>query len=186
VLLLVAGFFLAGCGYHNPYAGHQPGEHSRRLHMAIWANQSSELGLEVDFPRALNDWFIKSGRLALEDDPAQADLVLSGRVLAADFPGLTYGAFDRAVEVRAVVTLWVELREKATGRVVWQEPGLTMEEPYLVGVDSVTTLRNRQRALRKIADELAEKIYYQALAALFAPTAPTGQPDRIDSTPPAS
>lgn len=171
ILLLV--LVTAGCGYRNPYVtASEEGVTPRTLYLAMWDNQTNELGLETVFHRTISQWLMKSSNIILRDSSQDADFTLSGRIISTNTPGLSYGTFDRAVEFREILTLTVTLRDNRTKSVVWEEPEMIKEESFSVGTDAVTTLGNKNRALQRIANKQGEELYYRILTSLLVPQKP--------------
>ncbi|MEW6220573.1 MAG: LPS assembly lipoprotein LptE [Thermodesulfobacteriota bacterium] len=152
----------AGCGYRHPAATMAGGQH-RAIRLPMWQNRSNELGLEATFQRALADWFRKAGWLVVTGSGDPAELELAGSIVKLWLPGRAYGAFDRAEELRAQVTCDVRLLT-ADGRTLWHEPALVMDEPATVGEDAVASRDHRNRALARLASNLAERLGFRVLA----------------------
>jgi len=155
--------FFSGCGYHNPNlrVDNTP---SATLQVAMWENHTNELGLEAIFYQSISDWFSKSRGLVLVDDPGKAEYVLSGSIVSSSSPALAYGLYERAKELRAILTMDITLTH--TKKVVWKQSRTIEEEPYKVEEDAVNTLRNKQRAFLRISDKVAERLYFQTCTSI--------------------
>ncbi len=166
--LLVAGQLLVltgGCGYSNPQTRtakfDKDGDAKIRIFLDMWNNQTNLLGLQGQIEQSLIHTLTKSNRYYLTQNRASADYILDGTLYSAEIPGLSYGAFNRAVEVRAVVKLGYSLTDAQTGKVVFQQKKYIKRETFSVGDDAVRTQSNQDLALVLLADSLADNIDIQ-------------------------
>ncbi|MCB2181504.1 MAG: hypothetical protein KQH63_05735 [Desulfobulbaceae bacterium] len=164
-LLAVPVLLLHGCGYTNPYSPSASDEGNPESTVSIfvdmWENQTSEMGYQSDMKQSLVQWLKKSRRFTLTKNRGDADYLLGGVIKSAHFPGLSYGNWDRAVEVRAEISFSFYLKKRESGETVLENKHITRRESFLVGGDASATETNKRRALLKIADELADNIYIQ-------------------------
>lgn len=164
-LLLVLLAALSACGYSNPYVqpdeneitGDKPGTYS--IYVNMWRNNTSELGLQSEMKQSLVRWLKKSPHFSMARTPEQADYILSGVIESLHLPGLSYGTFDRAVELRAEMTFSAELKKRDTGEIILKRGDADWHESYSVGRDAADMEMNKREALREIADNIAENIY---------------------------
>ncbi|MFP4037662.1 MAG: LPS assembly lipoprotein LptE, partial [Desulfobacteraceae bacterium] len=56
-----------------------------------------------------------------------------------------------------------EMVDRDTGKTVWSEAGLSKERRFSVSDDPLVTEKNQRRALRMIAEDLAERVYLKTL-----------------------
>lgn len=166
--LLVAGQLLlltGGCGYSNPHtrvAEHdQDGDGVIRVYLSMWRNQTNLLGFQGQIQQGLIQALTASNRFYLTQNRASADYILEGTIYAVEIPGLSYGAFDRAVEVRAETTLGYQLVDARSGKVVLEKKKYIKRETFRVGNDAVRTRSNEDAALSRLADGLADDIDIQ-------------------------
>ncbi len=162
VLLL---FAMAGCGYSNPYNGDMPGlsddqrPEAAPIYVGMWKNNTSELGFQSLIYQELIEWLKKSKMVILVQDRRQAQYILDGSIRSIRFEGLSYDEYDNAIELRSVTRLSYELRDRESGAIVWQQPGLVRRNNFRVGNDSVITSDNKRKALANIARDIAQVIY---------------------------
>jgi hypothetical protein len=158
ILLLI--FACGSCGYSNPYVRDETEKvPAKTLLIKTWQNRTNELGLESVYFRLFNAWFKNSGRIVVIFDENQADLSLNGEISAINLPGLFYDSFDEALEVNIRLTVRFTLRDNHTKRVLWQEKDFTISEPFILDPSEERTRYNKQRALLRIGDQIAELIY---------------------------
>lgn len=156
VCLFVALF--AGCGYHTPGA-HDAwvGGDARVLYVQLLENQTSEPYLENYLTDALVAELSKSRVLRLTEDPAQADVLLSGEVSEFKSRAQAYSSDDRITDYRATMTATVRLVRRGSGEVLWQEK-LHRKEDYLATVNKNLQLEGQRLAAQEVSRRLAEDV----------------------------
>lgn len=166
--LVIAGqflFFMGGCGYSNPHTRtadfDKDGDGKIRIFLQMWANQTNLLGLQGQMQQSLIQVLTKSNRFYLTQNRASADYILDGTLYSVEIPGLSYGAFDRAVEVRAEVKLGYRLVDAGSGKVVLQKNKYIQREAFRVGDDAIRTQSNQDLALVSLTDSVADHIDIQ-------------------------
>ena len=168
LLLAISWVVLTGCGYRNPYV--QPNvatQSAKRVYLSIWPNRTNELGLETAIYRNLVSWFQRSPKITITQNKEDADYLLSGEISSINVPALSYGRYDRAVEVNIVLTVSYRLTEKDSNTILLEKKDLTFSEAARVGDDASTTRSNKNKALAIINDDLAELVYLDTMSRLF-------------------
>lgn len=168
MLLALCCLVPAGCGYRNPYV--QPtgtALPTKNVYLSIWPNRTNELGLETAIYRNLVSMLKHSPKIQITSNKQDADYLLSGEIHSINVPALSYGQYDRAVEVNIILTVGYQLTEKGTGKILLEKKDLTFTEAALVGVDAITTRANKNKALAIINDDLAELVYLDTMSSLF-------------------
>lgn len=167
-VLLLGGqllFFTSGCGYSNPHTRtaefDKDGDGKIRIFLDMWTNQTNLLGFQGQVQQSLIQTLTKSNRFYLTQNKANADYILDGTLYSVEVPGLSYGVFDRAIEVRAEVKLGYRLVDARDGKVVLQTNKYIKRETFQVGDDAVRTQSNQDLALVLLADSLADNIDIQ-------------------------
>lgn len=156
-------FFVAACGYHNPYVYTGP---EKVIYTMDWKNRTSQMGLDADIYKTLIRWFQKSGSIKTTKQREGADLVLAGEVVSIDLPSLSYGANNNTAEVKVRLKVRYILKDLASGKVLLEEPGREWTQGYLVGASTAETRDNRDEALETIIDDICQKIYQRTLVEL--------------------
>lgn len=166
--LLIGGqllYFTTGCGYSTPHtriAKHDAdGDGTIRIFLNMWSNQTNLLGFQGQVQQSLIQVLTRSNHYHLTQNKARADYILEGTLYSVEIPGLSYGAFDRAVEVRAEVKLGYRLVDAKSGNVILQKNKYIKRETFQVGDDAVHTQGNQDLALVLLADDLADDIDIQ-------------------------
>jgi len=169
-LLILMVLVLTGCGYHHP-AIRQKDTGDLAIFAGSWENRTNELSLEGMLMQKTADWLQQSPKLRLEADPKQADYLLSGTIETVNYPATAFDSSDRATTQRAWAKVTYRLRERATGRLLWEINDAVRERNFQTGKDALLQRSNKEEALAVIADELAEMIYLNVLTSLSAPPA---------------
>src|SRR5215472_9030140 len=81
-LAVVGAIGLLGCGYHFGASGSNLPSGAETIYVARFTNRTRQTGLNDVFMRYLDDEIAMHRRLRLVDSPAEADLELTGEILA--------------------------------------------------------------------------------------------------------
>lgn len=159
-MLLILSLAISSCGYSNPYVRKTtPVTPTKTILITTWQNRTNELGLESIYFRLFNAWFKNSRRIKVVFDEDQADLKLTGEISAIDLPGLFYGPSEEALEIKLKLTVRFTLRDNRNNSILWQEKQYIFYEPFIIDPSGEKAEFNKQRALLRIGDEIAELIY---------------------------
>ncbi len=129
---------------------------------------SVEPGLEFVVADALHREFLRRGALRVVDDPARADVVLSGSVLPVLVQGRSFSSVVLALEYQVTLRLALEAKRADGVELALDPVALTETELYLASADIEAQRKNREEALRRIAGVLAVRVH-EALYERFAP-----------------
>ncbi len=127
VLAIILMMISSGCGYHFAASGTALPPSAHTIYIAKFANRSRITGVEFQLDRYLKDEVAKHKRLTIVDDPAAADLVLTGtitdiEVLPAGFNGaLEPTTFNYSIGVNA------QLIDNHTKTLLWRSVDLTVQ-----------------------------------------------------------
>jgi lipopolysaccharide assembly LptE-like protein len=161
--VLLAGFILASCGYHNPYVYSGP---NRDLYITTWHNRTNDLLLDAKIYQSLTRWYQKSGSIKVTKQKEGAQLILAGEIISIDLPSLSYGTDDNATEVKVLLTVRYILKDIQSGKVLMEVGHEVWTEEYKVGASSSESSDNEKDALAIIIDDLSERIYLKTLGIL--------------------
>ncbi len=158
---------MQGCGYHNPYLKNTNSVKAAAvIYMTVWTNQTNELGLESLIFQKTADWLQQSRHLRITRDKDQADYLLTGSILAVDYPATAFSVTDVATILKARVRTSYSLTDRATGKKIWQVNDTLRQTDYEAGSDAVRSQSSKRGALATIADELGEQIYLKITATI--------------------
>lgn len=156
VMLSLSLVVFAGCGY--TWAGAGLGG-AGSIAVRTPANESYEPGLELMVADALRREVLRRDGGALIEDPARADLVISGRVLPVDRRARSFSATVLALEEEVALSLELEAVRRDGSRVALPEGALRETERYLTSADIEAHRKNREEAMRRLAGLLASRFF---------------------------
>jgi outer membrane lipopolysaccharide assembly protein LptE/RlpB len=156
-LLLLAGATSA-CGYQLvDYA--RPESGSRKIALPTLRNDSYEPGVELLVADALRREFLRRGAFQLTDDPAAADLVLSGNVLPIQTSSTSFSSVVLALEYQVSLALELHAKRSDGVEIPLDPRSLRETERYLASADAGALHRNREEALRRMAGVIAARVH---------------------------
>ena len=160
--LLVVSLILvtAGCGYRFSPGGDWIDSGIRTIFVDNIANSTAEPFVEIYLRNGFEDQFRKSPRFRLADSRESADAVLKGTITALSTSYVAYDRYDKATESRAVMVVSLTFEERKTNKKLWSVSNFTGNESYRVDqANPNTTSINKQAALTKLSNDMAEKAY---------------------------
>ncbi|MBI5584315.1 MAG: hypothetical protein HY892_10855 [Deltaproteobacteria bacterium] len=158
ILGLLAAVLVAGCGYGFRGSVNNLPPDIRAVHIPVFVNETNEAGAEMVFANALIYEFNRS-RVLQVVSAAEAQAVIAGKIRSVAIEAVSYASQTQAVERKVTVVLEVSCRRQDNQKVLWQNLSLSRYQTYTVAQDPVTTDRNKEEALRKIAQDLSERIH---------------------------
>lgn len=165
--LLFALAALAACGYQNPNVLPDIRDlPPARIYAPMWSNATSETNLEVQAHGAVSDWLLQAGPIELVAAAKEAQYLLEGRIKAVRYPGFSYDRSTTAQSLNAVMTAAVSLRQRESGRIIWQDNNLRLEETYNLEASVSQTDANQRQALNLLVDSLGEQVYLRVVRGL--------------------
>jgi len=168
-LLVVAGLFslvLAGCGYRPVSRGGDPAGTTAAprpsLAIPLFANRSTEIGLESLFANSFIETFGNSQALRVTNRPQNADLVLEGKIDSVAFSSTAFFNINRSVVRRVTIRVEVQLKRRSTGKVIWKDQGIVQED-YTIDQSYQEGEALKDMGVRRGADTLARKMLDKVL-----------------------
>ncbi len=149
LLLLAAAPLAAGCGYQFAASGAGLPANATTIYVAKFQNLSRRTGFQEEFARYLKDEIANHKRLVLVDDPANADLRLTGIIRSFE----TYPGASNAVAEPSTydMTMMVDARlVDRSNNLIWTTRGLSEQGEYATVANGVvvTSPRFLQQNLR--------------------------------------
>ncbi len=152
-------FILTGClGYGFRGTVNNLPADIKAVAIPIFANESLEPGIEVVFANALVYEFTRSRILPVVSE-AEAQALIVGKIKSVAVEPVIYTSSAQTLERRITVVLEVTCRRKDNEQVLWQNANLSRYEIYPVASDPALTERNKEEAIKKIAQDLSERIH---------------------------
>jgi Lipopolysaccharide-assembly len=122
--LLVLAMALAGCGYHFGASGSNLPSGAETIYVARFTNRTRQTGINDVFMRYLDDEIAMHRRLRLVDSPAEADLELTGEILAiTPLPSSFNSVLEPTIYNRSM-TVAAQLKDLRNNRVIWSANSL--------------------------------------------------------------
>lgn len=155
-VLLLFTLILTGCGYRFAGNGTLPGA-VKRVHVAMFGNQTAEIGLEAQVTDRLINALALSGDIRITD-AASADAILKGRIVSLVVETASQAEAGTAARRRIVMHWHLELTA-ADGHLLWQQDDLSDSKEYDVVADDAVTEENRSQALAALTEKMAQAAY---------------------------
>ena len=127
-----------------------------------------EGGVEFIVADALRSEFLRRRAVDLVEDPSQADLVLEGRVLPIRAVARSFSSVVLSLEYELTLELDLHAVRRDGSEVALDARVLRESERYLASADPEVLRKNREEAVRRVAQLLAERVY-DALYLSLAP-----------------
>jgi hypothetical protein len=151
-------FFISGCGYGFRGTVNNLPPDIQGVDIPAFINETIEPGIEVVFANALIYEFNRSRILPVVSESA-AQAHINGRIKSIAVDSVMYATQTQALQRKVTVTLEVSCRRSDNKKILWQNQGLSRYEIYNVTSDLYQTERNKQDAIKKIAQDFAERIH---------------------------
>jgi hypothetical protein len=158
VLMLVS---LWGCGYRPLGAAPPDGQARPTLAIPLFANRSTEVGLETVFATALINAFAQTKAVKVVPGDREADLVLEGKVRSVDNTSVAYESITQSTVRRVSLRIELTLRRKKGDKVLWKDTQI-LQEDYVVDTNyhlgEATKTEGLQRAAVTLARRVLDKV----------------------------
>jgi outer membrane lipopolysaccharide assembly protein LptE/RlpB len=166
----------SGCGYHFLGKGKGTLEEIKTIAIPYFMNKTYEPGIDQIFTDALVNEFVESREFVITTED-KAEVVMKGVLKSFGEQVISFDRNDRAMEYRITVSLEFSVEERATGKVLWRDKNITHNEEYRVDMEHVAptditdtqehqvkqdiavTEFNKDKAIKRLAAELAERIH---------------------------
>lgn len=158
VVSLWAALALCGCGYRPVgSATVPPGTETPVLAIPLFANRSTEVGLESLLANTFIQTFGHCKSLRLTPRVEGADLVLEGKVDSVGNSSVAYFNISRSLVRRVTIRVELQLVRRSTGKVIWRDVD-TIQEDYVVDQTYQQGEAFKEQGIRRGAASLAKKM----------------------------
>ena len=123
-LLAALVLALGGCGYHFGASGSNLPSGAETIYVARFTNRTRQTGLNDVFMRYLDDEIAMHRRLRLVDSPAEADLELTGEILAVTPLPSSFNSVLEPTIYNQSMTVAAQLKDLRNNRVIWSVSSL--------------------------------------------------------------
>ncbi len=159
VLALVPLTFLISCGYHvSGHADLLP-KTIHTIAIPAFGNGTNQYKVSDRLAAAITREFISRTRYGITADPEHADAILSGAVVSFfSYPTIFDPATGRATGVIVFLTMQVSLREKATGKILFNRPNMQVRERYEISIDPKVYFDENETAMERLSRDAARTV----------------------------
>jgi len=186
VLVVAALLALTGCGYNFAGSGVGISTEARSISVAEFGNHTREPGLEIALRRAIEEEFRRRGALDVVPEP-RGDLVVSGSIRRFQTTPVASVGTSEAVQFQGILQISFRLKERSTGRVLYENRLLQESLDFGAVSDVVVTTSprfqrgtidardialmtsiqvgegRRRETLSELVDVLARDVYLQSM-----------------------
>jgi hypothetical protein len=160
LVLLLANLW--GCGY-RPLGAAPPDPQVRpTLAIPLFANRSTEVGLEAIFANALINAFAQTGAVKVVPGDGNAELVLEGQVRSVDNASVAFDSVTKSTVRRLTLRVELTLRRKKGDKVLWKDTQI-MQEDYVVDPYYHLGEATRTEGVRRAAVNMARRVLDKVL-----------------------
>ncbi|MBI4795336.1 MAG: hypothetical protein HY790_05780 [Deltaproteobacteria bacterium] len=153
---------LAGCGYRpvglEPYRQ----ETAPSLSIPLFANRSTEVGIESVMANAMIQAFSQTKAVRLTTKPQDAELVLEGKVAFVENSSVAYNNILRSTVRRVTIKVDLNLKRRDSGKILWKDTTV-IQEDYLVDPNYQIGETLKNRGIRRAAATLAQRVLDKVL-----------------------
>ncbi len=158
-LLLVS---LWGCGY-RPLGAAPPDPQVRpTLAVPLFANRSTEVGLEAIFATAMINAFAQTRAVKVVSGDRDADLVLEGKVRSLENTSVAFDSITQSSVRRVTLRVEITLRQKKGDKVLLKDTEI-LQEDYVVDPNYHFGEATRTEGIQRAAITLARRVIDKVL-----------------------
>lgn len=159
VLALIPLALLISCGYHvSGHADLLP-KTIHTIAIPAFGNATNQYKVSDRLAAAITREFIERTRYQITADPDHADAILTGSVVNFySYPTIFDPATGRATGVQVFLIMQVSLREKATGKILFNRPNMDIRERYEISVDPKVYFDENETAMGRLSRSAARTI----------------------------
>ena len=156
-VLLAAAVLSTACGYHVSGHGDMLPKTIQTISVPAFGNMTSRYKLARTLPEDITRELLSRTHYKIVADPNQADAVLTGTLNNfVAYP--TISANGRSTTVEAVVTLQINLTNRATGAVLFSRTGAEFRERYEISVDPKAYFDESGTAMERLSKSVAKDV----------------------------
>jgi len=159
-LLLI--LLLVGCGYRPMGAEPARPQGAPTLAIPLFANRSTEIGLEAVLANALIHAFAQSRSVRVIPGDKSADLVLEGKVRSVDNASVAFSSVTQSTVRRITVRVDLALKQGDSGKVLWKDSQV-LQEDYVVDPNYHIGEATKTEGLRRAAVSMARRVLDKVL-----------------------
>lgn len=156
VLLVLAS---ASCGYKVAGTADMMPSNVKSIAIPPFANITTRYQLTDHLPNAIAREFNSRTKYDVIHDASQADAVLTGVVASVvAFPTTIDPRTGRAAGVEMAVTLSLQLRERQTGNLIYNQPSYLFRQRYEISMDPGAYFDESSAAFARLSQDVARTV----------------------------
>ena len=159
LLMLLA---LLGCGYRPMGAEPASPQGAPTLAIPLFANRSTEVGLEAILAKALINTFSQSRAVRVTPAAQNADLVLEGKVQSVENTSVAFNDVSHSTVRRVTLRVELDLRRGSGGKTIWKET-VVLQEDYVVDPNYQIGEAIKGEGIRRAAINMARRVLDKVL-----------------------
>jgi hypothetical protein len=123
---------------------------AKTIYVELFYNQTRVPGINDEFMPYLKDAIASRGRLAVVDDPKDADLLLSGKILFATKSAVGLSGVYEPLSYGDMLFVAATLKDRRTNKVIWNTSGISesLQTPVVAQAVIPTTPQFLKQNLR--------------------------------------
>jgi len=160
ITIFLVLLFLLGCGYHfslNEVKKEPQGVKVRKIHIDPFINRTPQRKLENFLINELVYEFNTGDELEIVERE-RAEAILTGEFIAYEATGIAYTRGEYTATGRVRIAIKAKLIDRKQN-IVWGKVELSDQEEFQVTTNPSQTRDNREKAVQRIIERLAERIY---------------------------
>jgi len=149
-LVIVAAFFLSGCGYHFAASGDALPSGANTIYVSRFSNSTRLTGVNDEFMRYMKDEIALHRRLKVVDSPDAADLELSGDVRFVNQTPTNFNSALEPTQYTQSIVVSASLKDLHAKKTIWTTRNVSAGEhtPIVPQTTVATTPSFLQQNLR--------------------------------------
>lgn len=156
--ILLAVVLATACGY-KVVRYDEDARGPTRVTIKTFENDTAEPGVELLVTEALRREFLSRGGMRLVADAGQADLVIRGSVPDIDTKSRSFSDVVLALEYELTLHILLRIEARKGQSLAVDSLSLQDSEVYLSSADVEVGRKNREEALRRVAQLLASRVH---------------------------
>jgi len=130
----------SGCGYHFAASGSGLPAQAKTIYVQRFGNKTRQTGINDEFMRFVEDEIANRKRLELVENPAQADLILTGDIIYDDSVPIAFNSAAEPTVYTETISADASLTDAHDHKVVWATRGVSSTQSApVVGQSVITT-----------------------------------------------
>jgi hypothetical protein len=159
ISLALAGLTVTSCGYRVGGKADLVPKSIQTIAIPAFNSQSNRYPLADQLANQIGREFLARTRFTVSSDPATADAVLNGTVSNIfAYSAVADPTSGKSTSILIQATLNIRLVERATGRVLYTNPGMSVKTYYAIATDPHQTFDETGPAYQRLAEQVARDV----------------------------